>query len=342
MDIKLFDYYLPPELIAQTPLLQRDKSRMLLIDIVEKSFQDRQFTDIVDLLRSGDVLVRNNSRVIPARLFGVKKDTNAHVEVLLLTCLSANSYECIVGNARTVKLGSCISFQDGVLEGKCIAVKDEGLRIIEFSYSGKTLLETLEIVGSMPLPPYIKEKLNDPERYQTVYSVVPGSAAAPTAGLHFTQEIEDKLRNNGVIIVDITLHVGLGTFRPVKVNDTVDHKMHFEYYELSVEAAKELNKARSAGRRVIAIGTTSLRALEANCRKFGEFRAETSSTDLFIVPGDKILSISGLLTNFHLPKSTLLMLVSAFAGSEFILSAYQHAINEKYRFFSFGDCMLLL
>ena len=342
MDVSLFDYYLPSELIAQTPLLDRDKSRMLLVDRKLHNYSDKNFTDIVDILQKGDVLVRNNSRVIPARLFGTKKGTNAHVEVLLLNPIKENTYECIVGNAKTIKVDSEIVFLENILEGRCLAVNDEGIRVIEFSYSGATFLETLELVGHTPLPPYIRERLDDPERYQTIYAKNPGSAAAPTAGLHFTDQIVKRLKEKGVIILDITLHVGLGTFRPVKVTNTNEHIMHYEYYEINHDIAEKLNAAKRDKRRIIAVGTTSLRAIEANFRKYGVFKAERSRTDLFIVPGSEVLSIDGLLTNFHLPKSTLIMLISAFAGREFILEAYNHAIEHMYRFFSFGDCMIIL
>ena len=342
MDVSLFDYHLPPELIAQTPLSNRSGSKMMLIDRTKLALKDDVFSDITNILHRGDVLVRNDSRVIPARLFGVKRGTGAHIEVLLLNSVKENTYECIIGNAKAVKVGSEIVFLENVLEGKCIAAGDEGLRVIEFAYARTTMLETLEEVGQTPLPPYIKERLDDPERYQTIYSKHPGSAAAPTAGLHFTREIVDKLIGKGVIILDITLHVGLGTFRPVKVSNTKDHLMHHEYYEISDAVASELNSAKSEGRRVIAVGTTSLRAMEANYRKHGRFVGEKASTDIFIVPGSEILSIDGLLTNFHLPKSTLLMLISAFVNREFILEAYHHAIEHNYRFFSFGDCMIIL
>lgn len=342
MDIKLFDYDLPPELIAQTPLKDRATSRMLFVDQVKHEYRDEHFYNIISHLKSGDVIVRNNTKVIPARLFGFKEETLAKVEVLLLTPVEKDTYECIVGNAKVVKVGTKIIFQAGVLEGECLETKDEGLRIIRFYYHTATLLETLDEIGKMPLPPYIHEELKEKDRYQTIYAKVSGSAAAPTAGFHFTREIEQQLIYKGVEILEITLHVGLGTFRPVKVQETDDHVMHEEYYEIDEITAKKLNEAKASNRRIIAVGTTSLRALESNFQKHGSFVSEKAWTNLFILPGFKVLSVDGLLTNFHLPKSTLLMLVSALLTREFTLELYRHAVVEKYRFFSFGDCMLIL
>lgn len=336
-----FDYYLPEELIAQTPLLHRDESRLLVVDRKNRSYEDHVFSDIVDYFHEGDVLVRNNTRVIPARLFGIKEETMGHVEVLLLKDLGNNIWETLVGNARIVKIGTVITFGDGQLKAKCISIGDLGVRTFEMIYEG-IFMEILDQLGETPLPPYIKEKLTDSERYQTVYSKVEGSAAAPTAGLHFTNEIFDKLKEKGVIIVDITLHIGLGTFRPVQVEDVTEHVMHTEVYNVSEEAADILNLAKKEGRRIIGVGTTSVRTLEANYGKHNCFKAENSQTDIFIYPGYQFKAIDCMVTNFHLPKSTLIMMISAFAGKEFIMEAYAHAVEEKYRFFSFGDSMLIL
>lgn len=340
MDINLFDFDLPEQLIAQSPIDKRDHSRLLLVDVNKKEYQDKHFYDIVDYLNKGDVLVRNNTKVIPARLFGIKEKTNAHVEVLLLRQLKDDCWECLCGNAKTIKEDTIIDFGDGLLKGQCIEVKDEGIRILKFIYQG-IFLEILDKLGKMPLPPYIKKQLGDNSRYQTVYAKVEGSAAAPTAGFHFSEELFEKIKNKGVIIVDVTLHIGLGTFRPVKVKDTKDHIMHSEFYQLSKEACDILNLAKKEHRRIIAVGTTSLRTLEANMSKYGVFTPTYEDTDIFIQPGYKFKAIDALITNFHLPKSTLIMLVSALAGREFILKCYQHAIKEKYRFFSFGDAMFI-
>ena len=340
MDITLFDFDLPEQLIAQSPIDKRDHSRLLLVDVNKKEYQDKHFYDIIDYLNKGDVLVRNNTKVIPARLFGIKEETNAHVEVLLLRQLKDDCWECLCGNAKTIKEDTIIDFGDGLLKGKCIEVKDEGIRILKFIYQG-IFLEILDKLGKMSLPPYIKKQLGDNSRYQTVYAKVEGSAAAPTAGFHFSEELFEKIKNKGVIIVDVTLHIGLGTFRPVKVKDTKDHIMHSEFYQLSKEACGILNLAKKEHRRIIAVGTTSLRTLEANMTKYGIFTPTYEDTDIFIQPGYKFKAIDALITNFHLPKSTLIMLVSALAGREFILKCYQHAIKEKYRFFSFGDAMFI-
>ncbi|NLN80827.1 MAG: tRNA preQ1(34) S-adenosylmethionine ribosyltransferase-isomerase QueA [Erysipelotrichia bacterium] len=338
MKVDLFDYYLPESLIAQTPSIKRDHSRLLAVNVKDQTFKDEQFYDIVKYFKKGDVLVRNNTKVLPARLFATKKETNAKVEVLLLKEGKNNVWECLVGNAKVVKKGTILIFKEGVLEAKCLEVKDEGLRMLEFVYDG-LFLEILNEIGLMPLPPYIKSQLSDNSRYQTIYAKMIGSSAAPTAGFHFTNEIFKNLINIGVEIVDLTLHVGLDTFRPVKVTDTNDHFMHSEFFFLKKNTCEILNLAKKEGRRIIAIGTTSTRALEANYLKFNEFYPEEGKTNLFITPGHKFRAIDGLITNFHLPKSTLLMLVSAFAGREFILDIYRHAISEKYRFFSFGDAM---
>lgn len=342
MDINLFDFDLPEELIAQTPSKIRDHSRLLTVNYISKTFEDKHFYDIIDYLRPGDVLVRNNTKVIPARLLGVKQNTHAHVEVLLLKQLEEeDDWECLCGNAKAIKVGTIIEFGDNqLLKGTCLEVKDEGIRIIHFDYQG-IFLEVLDQLGKMPLPPYIKQQLCENDRYQTVYAKVEGSAAAPTAGFHFTPELFDKIKAKGVEVVDITLHIGLGTFRPVKVQDTNDHIMHSEYYEITREAAASLNLAKAQNRRIIAIGTTSTRTLEANMSKYGRFTPTFEPTSIFIQPGYKYVAIDALITNFHLPKSTLIMLVSALAGREFILECYKHAVEERYRFFSFGDAMFI-
>ena len=341
-DIKTsdFDYDLPHELIAQTPLSDRKTSRMMVVHMNSDQIEHKHFFDIVDYFHEGDVIVRNNTRVIPARLFGTKEETGAHVELLLLRQMEDDIWECLVGNAKTVKVGTVVSFHDGRLRAQCTEVGDKGLRKFKMIYDG-IFNEILEQLGEVPLPPYIHEKLNDPERYQTVYSKVEGSAAAPTAGLHFTPEIFEKLRNKGVTIVDVTLHVGLGTFRPMDTEHVKEHDMHAEVCYMSKEAADTLNKAKEEGRRIFAIGTTSVRTLESVWNKYGRFEECSLETKLFIYPGYQYHTINGMLTNFHLPKSTLIMMICALAGYERIMNAYQIAVNEKYRFFSFGDCMLL-
>ena len=340
MDISLFDFELPMELIAQTPTEKRDESRLLLIDKEKKTYEDKIFHDIIDYLNPGDVLVRNNTKVLPARIFGTKEDTQAHVEILLLKQIKGDIWECLAGNARPIKVGSVISFGDGKLKAKCLEVKDEGIRIMEFIYDG-IFLEILNEVGNMPLPPYIKKQCEDNSRYQTVYAKVLGSAAAPTAGFHFTEDLLKKIKDKGIEILDITLHIGLGTFKPVKESKVEDHKMHSEHFEMSQDVADRLNKAKAEGRRIIAVGTTATRTLEAIMQKYGKFVATKEDTEIFIKPGYKFLAIDALITNFHLPKSTLIMLVSAFMGREFTLEVYQHAIEKKYRFFSFGDSMFI-
>ena len=340
MDIELFDYDLPEELIAQTPLKKRDTSRLMVLDKETGDVEHKHFYDILDYLKPGDVLVRNNTKVIPARLYGLKEETGGHVEVLLLKDLHDDLWECLVGNAKIVKLGTVITFGDGRLKAQCTEIREEGIRIFKMIYDG-IFYEILDQLGIMPLPPYIKEKLNDPDRYQTVYAKVEGSAAAPTAGLHFTEELLQKVREKGVEILDVTLHVGLGTFRPVKVENVLEHHMHSEYYEISEEVAEKLNQAKKEGSRIIAVGPTSGRTLEANHSKYGCFKAAHENTNIFIYPGYTFTGIDALITNFHLPKSTLVMLVSALAGREHILNAYKIAVNEKYRFFSFGDAMFI-
>ncbi len=335
-----FDFDLPEELIAQTPADIRDHSRLMVLDKDKKTIDHRHFYDISDYLHEGDVLVRNNSKVIPARLFGVKEGTGAHVEVLLLRDTGNDVYECLCGNAKVIKRDTEIVFGDGELRACCLEVRDEGIRLMKLIYRG-ILFEILDRLGQMPLPPYIHAQCADNSRYQTVYAKIEGSAAAPTAGFHFTPELFEKLKEKGVEVLDVTLHIGLGTFRPVKVDNILDHHMHSEYYEMSEEVATKLNRAKAEKRRIIAIGTTSTRTLESNYKKYGRFTAVKESTDIFIYPGYRFEAIDGLITNFHLPKSTLIMLVSAFAGKEFILEAYRIAVKEKYRFFSFGDAMFI-
>lgn len=340
MKLSEFDFNLPEHLIAQTPLEKRDTSKLLVLHKNNGEIEHKHFYDIVDYLKPGDVLVRNNTKVIPARLFGIKEETNGHVEVLLLKELSSNTWECLVGNARIVKLNTIISFGDGLLKAKCIEIKDEGIRVFEMIYNG-IFYEILDQLGTMPLPPYIKEKLDDKDRYQTIYAKIEGSAAAPTAGLHFTDEIIEKIKIKGVTIVDVTLHVGLGTFRPVKVENVLEHHMHSEFYIISEESAEILNKAKANNQRIISVGTTSTRVLESNYTKYNCFKATAENTDIFIYPGYTYKAIDALITNFHLPKSTLLMLISAFASKEMIFKAYHEAIEREYRFFSFGDSMFI-
>ena len=340
MDISYFDYYLPEELIAQEPSKVRDECRLLSVNRETKTYKDEHFYDIVKYFKKGDVLVRNNTKVIPARLFAVKEKTGAKVEVLLLKDLGNDTWECLCGNAKAIKLNTRLHFKDDILIGTCVEVLDEGIRHIKFDYKG-IFLEELDKVGLMPLPPYIHKQCDDNDEYQTIYAKIQGSAAAPTAGFHFTEDILDKLREIGVTIVDITLNIGLGTFRPVKVKDTKDHVMHSEKYHITKEAADILNKAKEEKRRIIAVGTTSVRTLEANYNKYGKFKETEESTSIFISPGYEYKAVDCLITNFHLPKSTLIMLVSAFMGREFTLECYKHAVEEKYRFFSFGDSMFI-
>lgn len=340
MDINLFDFYLPEELIAQKPVDKRDHSKLLAINKINHTYEDRNFFDILEYLRPGDVLVRNNTKVIPARLLGVKEVTGAKCELLLLHQVKGDVWECLCKPAKSLKVGAVVNFGDGKLFAKCIEEKEEGLRLFEFSYDG-IFLEVLDSLGKMPLPPYIREQLCGNDRYQTVYAKHEGSAAAPTAGFHFTPELFKAIEDKGITIVDVTLHIGLGTFRPVKVEDTKDHVMHSEVYEVSKEAAEILNKAKKENRRIVAIGTTSVRTLEANYSKYNEFKETKEATNIFIEPGYQFKAVDTIITNFHLPKSTLIMLVSAFAGREFTLEFYKHAVENKYRFFSFGDSMII-
>ncbi len=340
MDINLFDFYLPEELIAQKPSDKRDHSRLLAINKDTKTYEDRHFYDILEYLRPGDVLVRNNTKVIPARLIGIKEITGAHCELLLLKQVEDDIWECLTKPAKSLKVGAKINFGEGKLIGEVVKEKEEGLRLVKFHYKG-IFLEVLDSLGKMPLPPYIKEQLCTNDRYQTVYAKYEGSAAAPTAGFHFTEELFDKIKAKGITVVDITLHIGLGTFRPIKVEDTDNHVMHSELYEISSEACEILNKAKEEKRRIIAIGTTSVRTLEANMQEFGKFTPIKKETNIFIKPGYEFKAVDCIITNFHLPKSTLIMLVSAFLGREYTLEVYKHAVDERYRFFSFGDSMII-
>lgn len=335
-----FDFDLPEELIAQTPLSKRDASRLLVLDRKTGEINHRHFTDVIDYMEQGDTLVLNDTKVMPARLYGVKEETGAVIEVLLLKDEGNNTWECLTKPAKRIKEGTIVSFGDGKLKAKCIQVLDEGIRKFELNYKG-ILYEILDELGEMPLPPYIHENLKDKDRYQTVYAKNVGSAAAPTAGLHFTEELLDKIKAKGVNIAYITLHVGLGTFRPVNVEDVAKHKMHSEYYIMSDEVANLLNETKESGHKVISVGTTSTRTLETIASLYGKFKGCSGWTDIFIYPGYEFKGIDYLITNFHLPKSTLVMLVSALAGKENIMKAYNEAIKEKYRFFSFGDSMLI-
>ena len=335
-----YDYNLPEELIAQTPLKDRSGSRLMILDRKNKKFSDHHFKEIIDYLTPNDVLVLNDTKVIPARLIGEKEETHASIEVLLLKDLGDNVWECLTRPQKRVHEGTIVSFGDGKLKAQCIKKFDEGITHYKLIYDG-ILVEILDQLGEMPLPPYIHEKLKDKDRYQTVYAKNPGSAAAPTAGLHFTKDYLEKIKNKGVEIIYVTLHVGLGTFRPVNEDDLTNHVMHSEYYEISENAANRLNAAKKAGKRIIAIGTTSTRTLESNYKEGVGFEAKCENTSIFIYPGYKFKAIDALITNFHLPKSTLIMLVSALAGREFILESYKHAVEEKYRFFSFGDAMFI-
>ena len=341
MNTKDFDFDLPEELIAQTPLEVRDASRLLILDRKKKTLTDSHFDSILDQLQPGDALVMNNTRVLPARLYGQKPDTHGHVELLLLKNTQGDQWEVLAKPAKRLRVGAKIEFGDGRLLATVVEELEQGGRIVEFSYDG-IFLEVLESLGEMPLPPYIHEKLEDRERYQTVYAKENGSAAAPTAGLHFTEDLLQKIEAKGVHLVYLTLHVGLGTFRPVSVDNLDEHEMHSEYYQFSQEAADTLNQVKAKGGRVVAVGTTSIRTLETIGNKFdGQLKADAGWTNIFIKPGYEFKVVDAFSTNFHLPKSTLVMLVAAFAGREFVLEAYRHAVEERYRFFSFGDAMFL-
>lgn len=341
MNTNDFDFDLPERLIAQTPLEKRDSSKLLVIDHTKKTMVDTHFDHIIEQLNPGDALVMNNTRVLPARLYGQKEETKGHVELLLLKNTQNDQWEVLAKPAKRLKVGSQVEFGDGRLKATIIEELDHGGRIVEFSYEG-IFLEVLESLGEMPLPPYIHEKLEDKERYQTVYAKENGSAAAPTAGLHFTQELLEKIQTKGIKLVYLTLHVGLGTFRPVSVDNVDEHEMHSEFYHLSEEAAKTLREVKANNGRIVAVGTTSIRTLETIGNKFnGDIKADSGWTNIFIKPGYQFKIVDAFSTNFHLPKSTLVMLVSAFAGREFVLDAYKHAVEENYRFFSFGDAMFV-
>lgn len=340
MTVEDFDYELPENLIAQSPLKKRDESKLMVLDKNTGAIEHKHFKDIVSYLEPGDTLVLNDTKVLPARLYGEKEDTKAAIEVLLLKNLEDNTWECLVKPARRIRKDSIVVFGDGKLKAKCVFVGDEGIRHFTFSYQG-IFLEVLEELGTMPLPPYIHEQLEDQSRYQTVYAKEIGSAAAPTAGLHFTKELLREIENKGVHIAYITLHVGLGTFRPVSVEHVEDHEMHSEYYQMSREVAELLKETKKQGKRIISVGTTSTRTLETIMSLYHEFRECSGWTKIFIYPGYEFKAIDSLITNFHLPKSTLVMLVSALAGREQILHAYHVAVEEEYRFFSFGDAMFI-
>ena len=335
-----FYYDLPKELIAQDPLEDRSSSRLLHLSMKDGSMEHRHFTDILDYLNEGDCLVINDTRVIPARLYGHKEETGALIEILLLKRRENDIWECLVKPGKKARPGAKITFGDGILKGEIIDIVDEGNRLIQFHYDG-IFEEILDQLGEMPLPPYITHKLKDKNRYQTVYAKYDGSAAAPTAGLHFTKELLEKVKEMGVDIAEVTLHVGLGTFRPVKVDNVLDHHMHSEFYMVSAEAAEKINRTKANGGRVISVGTTSTRTLESAADENGMLHETSGWTEIFIYPGYKFKVIDGLITNFHLPQSTLVMLVSALAGREHVLHAYEIAVKEKYRFFSFGDAMLI-
>lgn len=335
-----FDYYLPENLIAQTPINKRDESKLMVLNKETGTIEHRHFADIIDYLTPNDVLVLNDTKVMPARLIGQKEDTNGHIELLLLKNTQNNIYECLCKPAKRVKIGTIVNFGDGILKAKCIETKEEGIREFEFLYDG-IFYEILDKLGEMPLPPYIHKKLKDKNRYQTVYAKNIGSAAAPTAGLHFTQELLEKLKNKGITICYVTLHVGLGTFRPVNVEDVTTHKMHSEFYTINEETAKILNQAKKEGKNIVSVGTTTTRVLETVINQYQTFKACSGYTSIFIYPGYQFKAVDSLITNFHLPKSTLIMLVSAFCSKEIIMNAYSEAIKNNYRFFSFGDSMFI-
>lgn len=341
MNIEEFNYYLPEALIAQTPLKDRDTSRLLYLNRQTGDVKDLHFKDVVSFFEPGDTLVLNDTKVMPARLFGVKTETNAKVEMLMLTNIEGDDWEVLLKPAKRIKVGKSISFGNDKIIATCIKELDQGGRIMRLTYEG-ILQERLDELGEMPLPPYIKERLDDQDRYQTVYAKASGSAAAPTAGLHFTDELLNEVQQKGVNIAFVTLHVGLGTFRPVSVENIDDHEMHSEYYTMTQETADILNTTKASGHRIISVGTTSTRTLETIMRDFDTFKATSGWTNIFIYPGFEFKAIDGLITNFHLPKSTLVMLVSAFSSRQYVLNAYAHAVESKYRFFSFGDAMIII
>lgn len=338
-DINTYDYDLDESLIAQTPIMKRDHSKLLVVNKNNGNYKDEIFYNIINYLHKGDVLVLNNTKVLPSRIIGYKVDTNAKIEVLLLKELDKDIWECLIRPQKRVKMGTIIKFEDG-FECEVVNVLNDGITHVKFNYNG-IFVEHLNSVGAMPLPPYIHEKLKDNDRYNTVYAKKNGSAAAPTAGLHFTNELLDEIKEKGIEILYVTLNVGLGTFRPVTENDITNHDMHSELYEISDEVAEKLNKAKEDNRRIICVGTTSLRTLEANIQKYNKFKSTIEETNIFIYPPHEFKSCDALITNFHLPKSTLVMLVSAFSSVDIIKNSYTHAQIEKYKFFSFGDAMFL-
>ena len=339
MKVSDFDYDLPEELIAQTPIEKRDESRLMVLDREKQTIEHRKFKNIIEYLKPGDVLVRNNTKVIPARIYG-KKETGANVEFLLLHNIEGDIWECIVRPGNKLHIGTKVIFGDGLLKAEILDIMEGGTRKVKFYYNG-IFNEILDKIGLMPLPPYIHEELKEKDRYQTVYAKYEGSAAAPTAGLHFTEELFEALRKKGIEIANVTLHVGIGTFRPVKEETVEEHKMHTEHFYIKKEDVEKINNAKKEGRRVIAVGTTSCRVLESIADENGFVKETEEDTGIFIYPGYKFKCIDGLITNFHLPQSTLLMLVSALAGKEYIMKAYKEAVKEKYRFFSFGDAMII-
>ena len=339
MKVSEFNYNLPEELIAQTPIEKRDESRLMILDRSKKTIEHKKFKDIIDYLEPGDVLVRNNTKVIPARLYG-QKETGAKVEFLLLNNIEKDCWECIVRPGNKLHIGTKVIFGDGILTAEILEIMPGGTRKVEFHYQG-IFNEILDQIGLMPLPPYIHESLKEKDRYQTVYAKYDGSAAAPTAGLHFTEKLQKKIEEKGIIIANVTLHVGIGTFRPVKEETVEEHKMHTEHYYIKQEDVDKINNAKKNGKRVIAVGTTSCRVLETIADENGMVKETEGDTGIYIYPGYKFKCLDGLITNFHLPQSTLLMLVSALAGKDYIMNAYEEAVKEKYRFFSFGDAMFI-
>ena len=340
MKVSDFDYELPQELIAQVPIKDRSASRLMVLNRENKTIEDKIFKDILDYLKPGDCLVRNNTKVIPARLYGIKEETGVHIEFLLLKRIEGDIWEVMVHPGRRLKKGTKVTFGDGLLKAEILETMEGGNRKVKFEYDG-IFNEILDQIGLMPLPPYIKEKLDDKSRYQTVYAKYEGSAAAPTAGLHFTEELLEKIKEKGVEIANVTLHVGIGTFRPVKVENIEEHDMHSEHYYIKHEDAEKINNTKKNGGRIIAVGTTSCRVLESVADEKGFVKETEGDTSIFIYPGYKFKCIDGLITNFHLPQSTLLMLVSALAGKDYIMKAYNEAVKDKYRFFSFGDAMFI-
>jgi len=339
MKVSEFNYNLPEELIAQTPIEKRDMSRLMVLDREKKTIEHKVFKDILEYLEEGDCLVINNTKVLPARLYG-KKETGANVEFLLLNNIEGDIWECIVRPGNKLHVGTKVAFGDGLLKADILEVMEGGTRKVKFNYDG-IFNEILDEIGLMPLPPYIYEELKEKDRYQTVYAKHQGSSAAPTAGLHFTEELLEKVKEKGIEIARVTLHVGIGTFRPVKVENVENHHMHAEHYYIKQEEADKINKAKENGKKVIAVGTTSCRVLESVADEYGKVRETEGDTNIFIYPGYKFKCVDNLITNFHLPESTLIMLVSSLAGKEFIMNAYEEAVEQKYRFFSFGDAMLI-